>query len=140
MDKILLVTRDRGIAGMLEQLLPWDNTCLMEVAEGAFRAGVLAESFAPDCVVVDFEIGHAEAEQICTSIRQDQKHSETVLIALMPDDGSPFAVAHLSINEVFQKPFDPELLSQRLKTYLGYEQSVLELQRPLLEPLPVNDG
>jgi DNA-binding response OmpR family regulator len=50
------------------------------------EAGIQAESFHPDCIIVDFSIGRTEALQICQNLRRNTEYAETILIALLPDD------------------------------------------------------
>ena len=45
--------------------------------------------------------------------------AETILIALLPDDGSSTSFDRSSINETFKKPFDVALLAERLRTLIG---------------------
>ena len=49
-----------------------------------FEAGIQAESFHPDCIIVDFSIGKVEAMQICQNLRRNTVFAETILIALLP--------------------------------------------------------
>ncbi len=57
----------------------------------------------------DFSIGRVEALQICQNLRRNPEFAETILIALLPDDGSPMSFDRSSINETFKKPFDAKL-------------------------------
>ena len=41
------------------------------VAASGFEAGIHAESFHPDCIIVDFSIGRVEALQICQNLRNN---------------------------------------------------------------------
>ena len=47
--------------------------------------------------------------QICQNLRKNPDFSETILIALLPDDGNPISFDRSAINETFKKPFDASL-------------------------------
>ena len=51
--------------------------------------------------------------------------AETILIALLPDDGSPMSFDRSSINETFKKPFDAKLLAERLRTLIGARKELV---------------
>ena len=97
----------------------------MAVAASGFEAGIQAESFHPDCIIVDFSIGRVEALQICQNLRRNTEFAETILIALLPDDGSSTSFDRSSINETFKKPFDAVLLAERLRTLIGAKKELV---------------
>jgi excisionase family DNA binding protein len=72
----------------LKRELPPERSFKVAVAASGFEAGIQAESFHPDCIIVDFSIGKVEALQICQNLRKNADFAETILIALLPDDGS----------------------------------------------------
>ncbi len=49
----------------------------------------------------------------------------TILIALLPDDGQPASFDRSSINETFKKPFDAALLAERLRTLIGSKKELV---------------
>ena len=49
----------------------------------------------------------------------------TILIALLPDDGSPMSFDRSAINETFKKPFDAHLLAERLRTLVGTKKELV---------------
>ena len=72
----------------LKRELPLERSFKVAVAASGFDAGIQAESFHPDCIIVDFSIGRTEALQICQNLRRNSEFAEVILIALLPDDGS----------------------------------------------------
>ena len=117
--KVLVVAQDQVLIENLKRELPPEHQFRVEVAASGFDAGILAESFHPDSIVVDFSIGRAEALQICQNLRRNANFSDVILIALLPDDGSTNNFDRSSINETFRKPFDASLLAERLKTLVS---------------------
>ena len=88
MAKVLVVGQDQVLIENLKRNLPLEKTFKLTTAASGFEAGIQAESFHPDCIVVDFSIGKVEALQICQNLRRNPQYGEVILIALLPDDGS----------------------------------------------------
>jgi excisionase family DNA binding protein len=105
MAKVLIVAQDQVLIENLKRELPTEKSFKVAVAASGFEAGIQAESFHPDCIIVDF--------------------SETILIALLPDDGSPLSFDRSAINETFKKPFDAKLLAERLRTLIGARKELV---------------
>jgi PleD family two-component response regulator len=125
MAKVLLVGQDQVLIENLKQKLPLDRSFKIAVAASGFEAGIQAESFHPDCIIVDFSIGRVEALQICQNLRRNPEYADTILIALLPDDGSSTSFDRSSINETFKKPFDAALLAERLRTLIGARKELV---------------
>ena len=125
MAKVLVVGQDQVLIENLKRHLPVEKSFKIAVAASGFEAGIQAESFHPDCIVVDFSIGKIEALQICQNLRRNAEYGETILIALLPDDGSSTSFDRSAINETFKKPFDAQLLAERLKTLIGARKELV---------------
>lgn len=125
MAKILVVAQDHVLIENLKRELPNERKFRVEVASSGFDAGIQAESFHPDCIIVDFSIGRQEALQICQNLRRNSEFSEIVVIALLPDDGNTQNFDRSSINETFKKPFDVALLAERLKVLVGSHKQLV---------------
>ncbi|MDO4586454.1 MAG: helix-turn-helix domain-containing protein [Planctomycetia bacterium] len=123
--KVLLVAQDQVLVDHLKMELPEDKAFKVAVAASGFDAGLRAESFHPDCIIVDFSIGKAEALQICQNLRRNTEFSEIILIALLPDDGNSTSFDRSCINETFRKPFDANLLAERLRTLVGARKELV---------------
>lgn len=124
MAKVLVVGQDQVLLENLKRELPEKKSFKFAQAGSGFEAGIQAESFHPDCVVVDFSIGLTEALQICTNLRRASQFSEIILIALLPDDDSVMNFDRSHINETFKKPFDVALLAERLKSLIGSRKDI----------------
>ena len=125
MAKILIVAQDQVLIENLRREMPPERSFKVTVAESGFEAGIHAESFHPDCVICDFSIGKIECLQICQNLRRNNDFAETILIALLPDDGRPMSFDRSSINETFMKPFDAALLAERLRTIIGAKKELV---------------
>jgi excisionase family DNA binding protein len=123
--KVLVVAQDQILIDNLKRELPPEKSFRVSVAASGFDAGIQAESFHPDCVIVDFSIGKMESVQICQNLRRNGEFSDVILIALLPDDGSSASFDRSSINETFKKPFDAALLAERLRTLIGSKKELV---------------
>lgn len=112
--KVLVVGAEPALmAGLQDQLRESDNFRL-EAAASGFEAGIRAESFHPDCIIIDLAVGRIEAGQIAQNLRKSEDHISTILVALTSDDPGP-ELAELGFNDSFKKPFDAALLAERIK-------------------------
>jgi PleD family two-component response regulator len=125
MAKVLVVGQDQVLIENLKRHLPVEKSFKIAVAASGFEAGIQAESFHPDCIIADFSIGKVEALQICQNLRRNPEYGDTILIALLPDDGSSISFDRSTINETFKKPFDAALLAERLKTLIGARKELV---------------
>lgn len=123
--KVLVVAQDQVLIENIRRDLPVDKQFKLAVAASGFDAGIQAESFRPDCIIVDFSIGKAEALQICQNLRRSADFGEIILIALLPDDGSSASFDRSSINETFRKPFEASLLAERLRSLIGMKKELV---------------
>lgn len=117
--KTLVVAQDNVLIENLKREMPPEKSFKLMTASTGFEAGIQAESFHPDVIIMDFSIGKMEALQLCQSLRRNRHFAETIIVALLPDDGSPMSLDRGTINETFKKPFDSRLLAERLKTLVG---------------------
>lgn len=115
LEKVLILCQDQVLVANLKRELPLEQSFKIEVAVSGFDAGVQAESFHPDCIIVDFSIGRTKALQICQNLRRNSEFTDVILIVLLPDDGFRPPVNELGINETFRKPVDAEELADRLR-------------------------
>lgn len=125
MAKVLIVAQEQVLIENLKRALPAERSFKVATAASGFEAGIQAESVHPDCIIVDFSIGRTEALQICQNLRRNSEYSETILIALLPDDGETHSFDRSSINETFKKPFDAALLAERLRTLIGARKELV---------------
>ena len=123
--RVLVVSQEQILVENLRRELPEEKRFCVAVAASGFDAGIQAESFRPDCVIVDFSIGRTEGIQICQNLRRNGEFSEVILIALLPDDGNTMSFDRSSINETFKKPFDSSLLAERLRTLIGAKKELV---------------
>ena len=76
MAKVLLVGQDQVLIENLKKHLPLERSFKIQIAASGFEAGIQAESFHPDCIVVDYSIGRIDAQQICQNLRRNTEYAD----------------------------------------------------------------
>src|SRR5438045_3342000 len=84
--KILVIGAEKLFINRVQELLPEDEEYKYEVANSGFEAGIQAESFHPDTIIVDLAMGRSEALQIAGNLRRNPQYEHTMIIALASED------------------------------------------------------
>lgn len=117
LHKILIIGAEKLFIDRLKELLPEDDNFKYEVANSGFEAGIMAESFHPDTIVIDLAMGRSEALQIAGNLRRNPQYEQTLIVGLASEDeAEPEALTNFGFSEIFKKPFDVALLGERVQT------------------------
>ena len=117
LHKVLIIGAEKLFIDRLKELLAEDDNFKHEVANSGFEAGIMAESFHPDTIVIDLAMGRSEALQIAGNLRRNPAYEQTLIVALASEDeAAPETLSNYGFNEAFKKPFDVALLGERIKT------------------------
>ena len=115
--KILVIGAEKLFIDRLHELLPEDEEYKYEVANSGFEAGIQAESFHPDTIIVDLAMGRSEGLTIAQNLRRNAAYEQTMIIALASEDeAAPETLTSYGFSEAFKKPFDIALLGERIRT------------------------
>ena len=120
--KVLVVGADAPLQSILrDHLRETDDFCI-ETAASGFEAGIRAESFHPDCIIIDMALGRIEAGQIAQNLRKSPDHLGTILLALTSDEPGEETFS-LGFNDAFKKPFDGALLAERVRRLISQKKA-----------------
>jgi excisionase family DNA binding protein len=123
LNKVLIIGTDRILIERLRDLMPTADDFKVEVAQSGFEAGIQAESFHPDAIVLDLAMGRSEGLQIVANLRRNVSYEGCVIVGLAAEDeANPDALTQHGFNEVFKKPFDPALLAERVRTLIRHRK------------------
>lgn len=115
--KILIIGAEKLFIERLREILPENEDFKYEIAQSGFEAGIMAESFHPDTIVIDMALGRAESIQITSNLRKNPAYETTLIIGLASEDeADPDKLTASGFSEVFKKPFDVALLGERVRT------------------------
>ncbi|MFO0957772.1 MAG: helix-turn-helix domain-containing protein [Isosphaeraceae bacterium] len=120
--KILVVGADAPLMAQLRDNLRETDDFRIETAASGFEAGIRAESFHPDCIIIDTAMGRLESSQIAQNLRLSADHQDTILIALSSDEPGE-DIFKLGFNDAFKKPFDGALLAERVRRLIAQKKS-----------------
>jgi two-component system response regulator RpaA len=115
--KILIIGADKLFIDRVKELLPEDEDYRYELAGSGFEAGIQAESFHPDTIIIDLAMGRSEALQIAQNLRRNPQYEQILITALASEDeAAPETLVNYGFSEFFKKPFDIALLAERIRT------------------------
>jgi len=115
--KILVVGAEKLFIDRVKELRPDAVDYKYEVANSGFEAGIQAEIFHPDTIVIDLAMGRSEALQIAANLRRNPQYEQTLIVALASEDeAAPEGLVNFGFSESFKKPFDIALLTERIQT------------------------
>ena len=121
-NKVLVIGVDAPLQGSLREHLREGDDFRIETAASGFEAGIRAESFHPDAVIIDMALGRIEAGQIAQNLRRSADHIATILVALTSEEPGEELYA-LGFNDAFRKPFDAALLAERIKRLITQKKA-----------------
>jgi excisionase family DNA binding protein len=117
LHKILVVGAEKLLIDRVKEMLPEDDDYKYELAASGFEAGMQAESFHPDTIIIDLAMGRSEALQIAQNLRRNPAHEGALIVGLASEDeASPDALKTYGYDEIFKKPFDVALLAERIRS------------------------
>ena len=126
LHKILIIGAEKLFIDRTRELLPESEDFKYEVANSGFEAGIQAESFHPDTIIIDLAMGRSEALQIAQNLRRNPQYEQTMILAMASEDEpAPEALANFGFNEAFKKPFDIALLAERINTLVEQKRENL---------------
>jgi two-component system response regulator RpaA len=115
--KILVIGAENLFIDRVKELLPEDDDYKYEIANSGFEAGIQAESFHPDTIIIDLALGRSESIQITQNLRRNVAYEGTMIMGLASEDeAAPEKLTEYGFSEIFKKPFDVALLGERIRT------------------------
>ena len=115
--KLLVIGAEKLFIDRMREILPESDDYKYEIAQSGFEAGIMAESFHPDTIIIDLALGRSEAIQITSNLRKNPAYETTMIVGLASEDEpAPEKLTEYGFSEVFKKPFDVALLAERIRT------------------------
>lgn len=122
--RMLVVGSDAATLATFREVLSLEKGFRIELAASGFEAGVRSETFSPACVVIDFDLGRAEAAGIVHSLRTNGNHPDLILVALIRDKVSEDAYRS-GFNEVIAKPIVGPRFAERVRFLVAQREARL---------------
>jgi len=118
MMRVLIVSSDPMLIEKLDREFTPQRSFSVKHANDGFTTGIEAESFHPECCVVDFSIGVIEATMICDNFRAKRIPGEVVLIAVAPEEIGLGSCDLKGISKICNKPFEGYLLAEEVRSLI----------------------
>src|SRR5579864_2015180 len=80
--KIQIIGAEKLFIDRVQELMPESDDFRYAVANSGFEAGLQAEGFHPDSIVIDLAMGRSEALQIAQNLRRNLQYEHTLILAL----------------------------------------------------------
>lgn len=80
--RILIINSDINAAGQFARGLESRGEFEIRTADSSFEAGLMAEKFHPQVIMIDLMAGQINAQQLCQQIREDEDLHDIRLIAV----------------------------------------------------------
>lgn len=116
---VLIVDDDEDIRTYLSVLIH-DSAETIEAANGD-KGIALAESRLPDLILLDLMMPGTDGYQVCKTLKQnaDTRHIPIVFITAQADRTFEAAAMKMGAIDYVVKPFDTDIVSSKVKNYLG---------------------
>ena len=117
LTRVLLVAVDGLLDARLRADLTAANRFCVEAVATAFDAGTALADFHPDALVIDLALGRGTACQVAGKVKAIAGGGDCPLLVALAGEDETDAAALIAggFDEVFQQPFDPALLTERLR-------------------------
>lgn len=129
--RVLLVDGDPLVADMLADLFERDGAFTTRSAATAFTAGLMARSFAPDVLLLDYRLPGLDAAGVIDAVRRDEelRSAKIILFSGGPSaDAGPLLAA--GADAFFSKPPDIAKLMSSVKAMLGMDAEAPPRKHP----------
>ena len=80
--KLLVIGAEKLFIDRMREILPESDDYKYEIAQSGFEAGIMAESFHPDTIIIDLALGRSEAIQITSNLRKNPAYETTMIVGL----------------------------------------------------------
>ena len=106
--RVLLVDNESELVELLKTALREKADCEVQVANGGFEAGAIAQSFRPHVMLIDIDLEDVEPRQICRHVRSNTDLQGTRIIAMQRDldEGQGQALLQEGFDGFLSKPFE----------------------------------
>jgi two-component system, OmpR family, response regulator RpaA len=123
--RILIVDDDQAVVDLISEVLAHDNRFEFKVVNNGFGAGMLANEYHPDLIILDVMLPDINGQQVCELIRQDTAMSDIKIICIsgMVEEEKIADLKTSGADDFLHKPLDIDELLRRICRLLDIEAS-----------------
>ncbi len=121
--KALIVDDDEELVELIRDALDADGRFEVRVANNGFDAGMMVKEYHPDIIVLDVMLPDINGKEVCQRVRSDTTLDDVKIICIsgMVEQDKIDDLKASGANEFVQKPFEVELLVERVCQLLDVE-------------------
>ncbi len=122
--KALLVDDDEELVEMLRDILEADGRFEVRIANNGFDAGMMVKEYHPDIIVLDVMLPDINGKEVCQRVRSDSAMDDVKIVCIsgMVEQDKIADLKASGANDFLQKPFDVEILMDRMCRQLDIER------------------
>ncbi|MCP4707173.1 MAG: response regulator [Planctomycetes bacterium] len=119
--RVLIVDNKQEITETMADALENGGRFEVQLAQGGFDAGVIAEKFRPHVILVDIMLDDINAKSICSVIRENSELQDTRMIAVTSalTEGEGQALLQQGFDAYLCRPFDIKRVIQSIDETLS---------------------
>jgi excisionase family DNA binding protein len=121
--RVLIVDDDQAVVDLISEVLANDNRFEFKVVNNGFGAGMLANEYHPDLIILDVMLPDINGQAVCELIRQDAAMSDIKIICIsgMVEEDKIAELKTAGADDFLHKPLDIDELMRRICRLLDIE-------------------
>lgn len=121
--KALVVDDDQDLVDLMQDVLEADGRFDVRVANNGFDAGMMVKEYRPDVIILDVMLPDINGREVCQRVRSDSTMDDVKIICIsgMVEADKIDDLRAAGANDFIQKPFEMEVVLQRVCKHLDME-------------------
>jgi len=124
--KLLIVDDDQELVELIVDVLQKDGRFETRTVNNGFDAGMMVKEYHPDLIVLDVMLPDINGKEVCQRVRTDRTMDDVRIICIsgMVEHDRIEELRASGANDFLQKPFETDLLLDRICQLLDIESTV----------------
>ncbi|MDD3469360.1 MAG: response regulator [Thermoguttaceae bacterium] len=121
--KVLVVDDDQELVELISDALDRDGRFEVRSVCNGFDAGMMVKDYHPDVIILDVMLPDINGREVCLRVRNDKTMDDVRIICIsgMVEEDKIQELRAAGANDFLGKPFDIEMLLQRMSRLLDME-------------------
>jgi len=123
--RVLIVDDDQAVVDLISEVLAGDNRFEFKVVNNGFGAGMLANEYHPDLIILDVMLPDINGQVVCELIRKDAAMADIKIICIsgMVEEEKIAELKAAGADDFLHKPLDIDELMKRICRLLDIEST-----------------
>jgi len=121
--RVLIVDDDQAVVDLISEVLANDNRFEFKAVNNGFGAGMLANEYHPDLIILDVMLPDINGQVVCELIRKDAAMADIKIICIsgMVEEDKIADLKSAGADDFLHKPLDIDELMKRICRLLDIE-------------------